>query len=158
MSQRTILDVLFPKVRAKLLQVLFTVPVKQRYVRELAFMSRLDLHTVHDELRRLSAVGLLTSWSNGYHRFYQPNREHPLYLELCHVVERAGNFHLRETRSCPGLAGALQNVRFHASHRHCQEIIRSNGTSSRNESMPGGRERSALSRPKVLSRKQDVQT
>ena len=41
MSQRTILDVLFPKVRAKLLQVLFTVPVKQRYVRELAFMSRL---------------------------------------------------------------------------------------------------------------------
>ena len=46
MSQRTILDVLFPKVRAKLLQVLFTVPVKQRYVRELAFMSRLDLHTV----------------------------------------------------------------------------------------------------------------
>ena len=63
MSQRTILDVLFPKVRAKLLQVLFTVPVKQRYVRELAFMSRLDLHTVHDELRRLSAVGLLTSWS-----------------------------------------------------------------------------------------------
>src|SRR6266480_2045738 len=89
MSQRTILDVLFPKVRAKLLQVLFTVPVKQRYVRELAFMSRLDLHTVHDELRRLR-VGLLTSWSNGYDRFYQPNREHPLYLELCHVVEVSG--------------------------------------------------------------------
>ena len=89
-SQRTILDVLFPKVRAKLLQLLFAAPVKQRYVRELAFMSRLDLHTVHDELRRLSAIGLLTSWSNGYHRFYQPNREHPLYLELCHVVEVSG--------------------------------------------------------------------
>src|SRR6059058_134880 len=115
MSQRTILDVLFPKVRAKLLQVLFTAPVKQRYVRELALMSRLDLHTVHDELRRLSAVGLLTSWSNGYHRFYQPNREHPLYLELCHVVELSGKLPLQETRSCLGLAGALRNVRFHAS-------------------------------------------
>ena len=153
MSQRTILDVLFPKVRAKLLQVLFTVPVKQRYVRELAFMSRLDLHTVHDELRRLSAVGLLTSWSNGYHRFYQPNREHPLYLELCHVVEVSGKLPSPRDAKLSRLAGALQNVRFHASHRHCQEIIRSNGTSSRNESMPGGRERSAFSRPKVLSRK-----
>jgi hypothetical protein len=90
-SQRTILDVLFPRVRAKLLQLLFTAPVKQRYVRELALMSRLDLHTVHDELRKLSAAGLLTSWSNGYYRFYQPNREHPLYLELRHVVEVSGN-------------------------------------------------------------------
>ena len=86
-SQRTILEVLFPKVRAKLLRLLFTAPVKQRYVREIAFMSGLDLHTVHDELRKLSAVGIVISWSNGYHRFYQPNREHLLCQELFRIVE-----------------------------------------------------------------------
>jgi predicted transcriptional regulator len=86
-SQRMIVDVLFPRVRAKLLRLLFTTPVKQRYVRELAFMSGLNLHTVHDELRKLSTVGLVISWSNGYHRFYQPNREHPLCQELFRIVE-----------------------------------------------------------------------
>ena len=77
-SGRTVLDVLFPEVRAKLLRVFFTALPKQRYVRELMNVSGLTLHTVQDELRKLSAVGLLTSWSNGYHRFYQANRDHPM--------------------------------------------------------------------------------
>ena len=70
-SERTALDVLFPEVRAKLLRSLFTTPLKERYVRELKNMSGLALHTVQDELRKLSAVGLLSSWSNGYHRFIE---------------------------------------------------------------------------------------
>lgn len=71
-----VLDVLFPEVRAKLLRLFFTTPPKERYVRELMNMSRLALHTVQDELRKLSAIGLLISWSNGYHRFYKANRDH----------------------------------------------------------------------------------
>ena len=68
-SEREVLDVLFPEVRAKLLRSFFTIPPKKRYVRELVNVSGLTLHTIQDELRKLSAVGLLTSWSNGYHRF-----------------------------------------------------------------------------------------
>jgi hypothetical protein len=86
-SERAILDVLFPVVRAKLFRALFASPIKQRYVRELMNLSGLALHTVQDELRKLSAVGLVTSWSNGYHRFYRANRDHPLFAPLRRIVE-----------------------------------------------------------------------
>jgi hypothetical protein len=56
-------------------------------VRELVNMSGLTLHTVQDELRKLSAVGLLTNWSNGYHRFYRANRDHPMYPKLVAIVQ-----------------------------------------------------------------------
>ncbi len=85
--ERAILDVLFPIVRAKLLRALLAAPLKQRYVRELMNLSGLALHTVQDELRKLSAVGLVTSWSNGYHRFYRANRDHPLFAPLRRIVE-----------------------------------------------------------------------
>jgi predicted transcriptional regulator len=86
-SERAVLDVLFPEVRAKLLRSFFARPPKQRYVRELVNASGLTLHTVQDELRKLSAVGLLTSWSNGYHRFYRANRDHPMYPKLVAIVQ-----------------------------------------------------------------------
>ena len=86
-SRRAILDVLFPKVRAEILRVLFSTPQKQYYVRELMRMSELALCTVQDELRKLSAVGLVTSWSNRYHRFYRANRDHPLFSELLRIVQ-----------------------------------------------------------------------
>jgi predicted transcriptional regulator len=86
-SERAVLDVLFPEVRAKLLRSFFTTPPKQRYVRELVNVSGLTLHTVQDELRKLSAVGLLSSWSNGYHRFYRANRDHPMYPKLVGIVQ-----------------------------------------------------------------------
>ena len=89
---RTILDVLFPRVRARVLRLLFTPAGKQRYVRQLAVSSGLALHTVQDELRKLSAVGLLISWSNGFRRFYQPNREHPLYTEMYRIIQVSESF------------------------------------------------------------------
>lgn len=89
-SERPILEVLFPKVRAEVLRLLFSTPQKQRYVRELMSMSGLALCTVQDELRKLSAIGLVTSRSNRYHRFYQANREHPLFPELLRFVQLSG--------------------------------------------------------------------
>ena len=86
-SRRALLDVLFPAVHAELLRLLLGTPQKQRYVRELMIMSGLALCTVQDELRKLTAVGILTSWSNGYHRFYRANRDHPLFPQLRRLVE-----------------------------------------------------------------------
>jgi predicted transcriptional regulator len=83
---KTILHVLFPEVRAQLLRTLFSLPPKKRYVRELARTSELSVHTVQDELRKLSVVGLLTSFSNGYHRFYRANPQHPLHTQLIQIV------------------------------------------------------------------------
>lgn len=86
-SEREILDILFPAVRAKLLRALLATPIQQRYVRELMILSGLALHTVQDELRKLSAVGLVISWSNGYHRFYRANSDHPLFAPLRRIID-----------------------------------------------------------------------
>jgi hypothetical protein len=86
-KQRTVLEVLFPQVRAELLRLLFAPPQKERYVRELMRMSGLRLSTVQDELRKLSALQLVTTRSNRYHRFYRANYDHPLFSDLLHIVE-----------------------------------------------------------------------
>lgn len=81
-----VLDILFPKVRAEILRLLFSEPAQQRYVRELVAMSGLALRTIQEELANLSAAGLVTSWSNGYHRFYRANQKHALFSELRRIV------------------------------------------------------------------------
>ncbi len=86
-SEHTVLEVLFPKIRAEVLQLIFRNPPQQYYVRELMSMTGLALHTVQDELHKLTAVGLVTTWSNGYHRFYVANQRHALFKHLLGMVE-----------------------------------------------------------------------
>jgi DNA-binding transcriptional ArsR family regulator len=88
--RREILEVLFPKARAEILRLLFTNPKKERYVRELAHLSGLSLGTIQEELAILSAVGLLMSRSNGYHRFYRANREHEMFADILRIVHSSG--------------------------------------------------------------------
>ena len=73
-------------VRAEILRLLFTNPRQELYVRELAQLCYLSLHTVQDELAKLYAAGLVVSRSNGYHRFYRANPKHPLYMTLRRLV------------------------------------------------------------------------
>ena len=82
-----VLDVLFPSVRATMLRLLFCSPPKQRYVRELMSLSGLALCTVQDELRKLSVLGLVSSWSNGYRRYYKADQGHPLFTHLLRIVQ-----------------------------------------------------------------------
>lgn len=81
-------NVLFPKVRVELLRLLFAGSQKQYYVRELMMKSGMALGTVQEELAKLRSVDLVRTWSDGYHRFYQANREHPFYPHLCQIVRR----------------------------------------------------------------------
>ncbi len=89
---KTLLHGLFPLVRAETLRLLFTNPGQELYVRELARLSRLSLQTVQDELAKLEAAKLISSRSNGYHRFYRADSKHPLYATLQKLVVRAA-FH-----------------------------------------------------------------
>ncbi len=84
--RRTLLHALFPVVRAEVLQLLFTNPRQELYVRELSRLSFLSLQTVQDELAKLQAAELILSRSNGYHRFYRANLKHPLYTTLRRMV------------------------------------------------------------------------
>ncbi len=83
---KTLLHALFPVVRAEILRLLFTNPRQELYVRELARLSFLSLQTVQDELAKLQAAALVSSRSNGFHRFYRANPKHPLYAALRKMV------------------------------------------------------------------------
>jgi predicted transcriptional regulator len=93
----TLLHGLFPLVRAEVLQLLFTNPGQELYVRELARLSFLSLQTVQDELAKLEAANLIASRSNGYHRFYRANPKHPLYATLRRMVIRGASHGLPAT-------------------------------------------------------------
>ena len=84
---RTVLNVLFPKARAEILRLLFGGKRRPRYVREIMRESDFALRTVQDELKRLSAAGLVVSHSNGFHRFFAANSAHPLFHELTRIAE-----------------------------------------------------------------------
>jgi DNA-binding transcriptional ArsR family regulator len=83
----TLLQALFPPARAEILRRLFSSPQKERYVRELIGMSGLRLCAIQDELRKLSALQLITSRYHRRHRFYRANREHAAFRVLVHLIE-----------------------------------------------------------------------
>src|SRR3954462_5321358 len=85
-SKRSVLEVLFPAVRAEIFRLLFASARTEFYVRELRLKTHLALHTVQDELRKLNAIGLVTSRSNGFHRFYRANVQHPLSAQIRRIV------------------------------------------------------------------------
>src|SRR5438093_13242961 len=86
-----ILHALFPSVRAELLRRLFADPTREFYVRELARLTTFALGTVQQELARMSKAELVTSRSNGYHRFYRSNRKHPVFSNLQQLVTKDAN-------------------------------------------------------------------
>ena len=85
-NEVAVLNVLFPKVRAQMLRLLFDVSNKSSHVRELMRQSGLALSTVQDELRKLQAIGLIRSYSKRNYRFYVADLRHPLFRDICRIV------------------------------------------------------------------------
>lgn len=90
---KTLLHGLFPLVPAEIMRPLFTNARAELYVRELARLSDLSLQTVQDELAKLGAARLITSRSNGYHRFYRADSKHPLLCDVAQTCRPRGNPH-----------------------------------------------------------------
>ena len=86
-ARKTFLEVLFPKARAEIFRLLFGTKRRPRYIRELMGDSGLALRTVQDELKRLSAIGVVASHSDGFHRFFAANSAHPLFREIARIAE-----------------------------------------------------------------------
>ena len=84
---KTLLQVLFPKARAEILRLLFGSKRRPRYVRELMGDSGLALRSIQDELRTLSAVGIVANYSVGIRRFFAANTAYPLFREFTRIAE-----------------------------------------------------------------------
>ena len=70
------------KLRAKVLGWLFSHPDERYFVRQLTGLVKEDSTNVSRELARLEKTGILVSTTEGRQKYYQANRESPLFDEL----------------------------------------------------------------------------
>ena len=79
-------DALFPKVRQRVLSVLFGTPDRSFYANEVIALAQSGTGEVQRELADLSAAGLLTVTKQGNQKHYQANANAPVFAELHSLV------------------------------------------------------------------------
>jgi len=79
-------DALFPKVRQRVLAVLFATPDKSFYANEIISIAQSGTGAVQRELADLSQVGLITVTKVGNQKHFQANTKSPVYAELRGLV------------------------------------------------------------------------
>ena len=82
----SLLPILFPRVRAEVLRLLFADAARELHLRDLTRQSGLGLGTVQDELEKLSKADIVTSRRDGNRRYYRANASHPLFTDLQQLV------------------------------------------------------------------------
>lgn len=70
------------KLRAKVLGWLFSHPDERYFVRQITSFLQEDSTNVSRELARLEKTGILVSTTEGKQKYYQVNRESPLFNDL----------------------------------------------------------------------------
>ena len=81
-----IASALFPKVRQRVLAVLFGNPNRSFYANELIALAQSGTGAVQRELAALSGAGLLTVKRQGNQKHYQANSDAPVFAELRGLV------------------------------------------------------------------------
>lgn len=76
------------KVRRKLLGYYFTNPSARHHLRDLAERLSSDPSNLSKELRRLEQEGLFRSEISGRQKYFQLNRQYPLFDEVRRIIEK----------------------------------------------------------------------
>lgn len=79
-------DALFPKVRQRVLAVLFGNPGRSFYANEVIALAQSGTGAVQRELAALAEAGLLTVTKHGNQKHYQANAAAPVFDELRSLV------------------------------------------------------------------------
>jgi predicted nucleotidyltransferase len=85
-SPATMADALFPKVRQRVLALLYGNPERSFFANEIIALAQSGSGAVQRELADLSAAGLLKVTIQGNQKHYQANRAAPVYSELRSLV------------------------------------------------------------------------
>ena len=92
------------KLRVKVLGWLFTHPDERYFVRQLTTLLGEDSTNVSRELARLEKTGVLILTTEGKQKYYQANRESPLFNELHGlIVKTAGVADVLRTALAPAI-------------------------------------------------------
>ncbi len=81
-------DILFGTYRKKVLSLLLLHPNTDYHVRELARLTHTAAGTLHKELARLAAAGLLLRKQQGNQVRYQANQQCPVFPELAGLLRK----------------------------------------------------------------------
>ncbi len=76
------------KARQRLLAYYFTNPSARRHLRDLAERLSIDPSNLSKELGRLESEGLFRSEVNGRQKYFELNREYPLFAEVRGIVAK----------------------------------------------------------------------
>ena len=76
------------KARQKLLAYYFTNPTTRHHLRDLAERLSVDPSNLSKELRRLEREGLFRSEVSGRQKYFQLNREYPLFNEVRSIIAK----------------------------------------------------------------------
>lgn len=85
-ARASLADALFPKVRQRVLAVLFDAPDRSFYMGEVIALAQSGTGAVQRELAGLAAAGLLTVHKQGKQKHYQANGDAPVFGELRALV------------------------------------------------------------------------
>jgi predicted nucleotidyltransferase len=85
-ASSTMADALFPKVRQRVLAVLFGNPGRSFYANEVIALAQSGTGAVQRELLALSDAGLLSVTKQGNQKHYQANASAPVFSELRGLV------------------------------------------------------------------------
>jgi len=99
----SLLEVIFPQVRAEVLRLLFAEEGRELHLRELTRQCGLSLGTLQTEVEKLRAADLLLTRRDGNRLYFRANAAHPLFTDLRQLVLKTAG--LREV-----LADALRDV------------------------------------------------
>ncbi len=75
-------DALFPKTRQRVLGLLYAVPGRELYMREIARLVGVTVSAIQRELGQLTAAGILSETRRGNQRVFRANPDCPLHEEL----------------------------------------------------------------------------
>lgn len=81
-------DVLFSKTQQQVMRLLFGQPDRSFYSKEIVDLAGVGTGTVHRELEKLLAVGLVTTRRIGNQKHFQANRQSPIFAELQGIVRK----------------------------------------------------------------------
>ena len=81
-------QILSSHVRAEIFRLLFNINKSSIYLRDLQRQSGFSIGTIQKEIAHLNRLDLVTSERDGNRLYYAANSNHPLYNEICSLVEK----------------------------------------------------------------------
>jgi predicted nucleotidyltransferase len=93
------------QVRSEIFQLLFDQRKRSFYLRDLHRRSGLALRTIQIEIEKLKNLDLVVSRRDGNRLYFSANVSHPLYNDLCRLVEKTAGIKFLLTEKLNELPG-----------------------------------------------------